>query len=671
MIALALHENCFPFLLLILLFQVEGELTAIRKELETTKKALKVQTTRCRNLVAAFTKRLAEKDAEVRSCRETREKQLSSLLRALLVLEARLRREQKNIKDMLADKDNIINDQRLEIERLKCEVKYQEEASIVIKEVVDDTKIIEGIIDIRSSPDSQPTREVYAKPDLISSLGISVKEECGPDSLSSDTASTKSCLGDESDYTTPGPQMKGVLNIHNRSAFSPINKNKNEQRAIYTSFPHSVPDISKSVADDSGSVKPSALLQEVRIGNRPDEYRDNPVLQCVNQILLKDQEDFLEEQRTLRMKDPAWLDEDDSPVDEEEVVIAEGRPESPAEKSTEDDKQELEITSKKSVSMTDLSKGKMAPRLNPPLPPKPKLNGTKRVEFADIKPTTVQFHNPPMVLPPPQAIDSTQLGLPLSILGPVDQGQDNELYVISNSALDDDIVKQLRGRTLNVSGLHIKPQRITTDRNQHSNVPTGLLHPSHKSHASKSVVSCGGPTHHVHRPATNVLKVNIQESPKRNSFGFKSPPKVGMPNMIKVASPVATLLTTAGAQESGNKEEGSPSVSQMVRRFEEISVNNNSAEDSDAKSDEIKSEVESNGCSPADSSVSYDNFLEATGLSQKSIMTPSRMMTNHRNVVKPKDVKLRSKVKAAGVIERCIPPQVVGPTIKYWTEPFL
>ncbi|KAK9498700.1 hypothetical protein O3M35_003276 [Rhynocoris fuscipes] len=648
---------------------MDSEVAALRKELESTKKALKVQTARCRNLVAAFTKRLAEKDAEVRSCRETREKQLSSLLRALLVLEARLKREQKNIKDMLAEKDNIINDQKLEIERLKTQVKLQEiPVELSREEVKDMSMVVET--DLRCSPNPQPAREVYAKPDLISSLSITVKEECGPDSLSSDTASTKSCMGDESDYATPGPQIKGVLNIHNRSAFSPINRNKNDQRVIYSAVPHSVPDVSKPLLpEDPANIKPSALLQEIRIGNRPDEYRDNPVLQCVNQILLKDQEDFLEEQRSLRMKDSAWLDEEDSPVDEEEVIIAEIRPETPDEKSIEEDKEDLETSSKMSVTMADLNKNKMAPRLNPPLPPKPKLNGTKRVEFADIKPTSVQFHNPPMVLPPPQAIDSAQLGLPLSILGPVDQGQDNELYVISNSALDDDIVKQLRGRTLNVSGLHIKPQRISTDRNQHSNVPTGLLHPSHKAH-SKSVVPYTAPSHHVHTPPANILKVNIQESPKRNSFGFKSPPKVGMPNMIKVASPVATLLTTAsGQQEQSTKEEVSPSVSQMVRRFEEINVKKSPVDDNDVKCEEITTDVESN--SPADTSVSYDNFLEATGLSQKSIMTPSRMMTNHRNVVKPKDVKLRSKVKAAGVIERCIPPQVVGPTIKYWTEPFL
>jgi len=63
----------------------------------------------------------------------------------------------------------------------------------------------------------------------------------------------------------------------------------------------------------------------------------------------------------------------------------------------------------------------------------------------------------------------------------------------------------------------------------------------------------------------------------------------------------------------------------------------------------------------------YDNFLEATGLSNKSILTPSRMLSNHRSVLKPKDVKHRSRVKA----ERCLTVGGNGATVKYWTEPFL
>ncbi len=71
----------------------------------------------------------------------------------------------------------------------------------------------------------------------------------------------------------------------------------------------------------------------------------------------------------------------------------------------------------------------------------------------------------------------------------------------------------------------------------------------------------------------------------------------------------------------------------------------------------------------------YETFLEMTGLSQKSILTPSRILSNHRHVMKPKDVKYRSRVKAAATGDKyssnnngCVP---ASPTIKYWTEPYL
>ncbi|XP_046398196.1 actin cytoskeleton-regulatory complex protein pan-1-like [Ischnura elegans] len=88
---------------------------------------------------------------------------------------------------------------------------------------------------------------------------------------------------------------------------------------------------------------------------------------------------------------------------------------------------------------------------------------------------------------------------------------------------------------------------------------------------------------------------------------------------------------------------------------------------------------------------SYERFLEVTGLSQKSILTfhhrpippppanASRPLPppppKHRSVLKPRDVKLRSKSTrtvgwedgfVAGVNEA-----VVGPTRKYWSGPYL
>lgn len=65
------------------------------------------------------------------------------------------------------------------------------------------------------------------------------------------------------------------------------------------------------------------------------------------------------------------------------------------------------------------------------------------------------------------------------------------------------------------------------------------------------------------------------------------------------------------------------------------------------------------------SEPTYEHFLECTGLSSKSILTPSRLLSNHKSMLKPKDVKLRSKVKSNSVFERR------GSTIKYWSEPYI
>lgn len=70
----------------------------------------------------------------------------------------------------------------------------------------------------------------------------------------------------------------------------------------------------------------------------------------------------------------------------------------------------------------------------------------------------------------------------------------------------------------------------------------------------------------------------------------------------------------------------------------------------------------------------YDNFLEATGLSNKSILTPSRLLSNHKSMLKPKDVKYKSMIKATAVMERhgtTTPASTATTHTKHWTGPFV
>jgi hypothetical protein len=78
------------------------------------------------------------------------------------------------------------------------------------------------------------------------------------------------------------------------------------------------------------------------------------------------------------------------------------------------------------------------------------------------------------------------------------------------------------------------------------------------------------------------------------------------------------------------------------------------------------------------SSKSYDSFIDQAGLHQKSIVSPSRLLTNHRGVQKPSDIKYRSKIKSTSSSNLAVldEHQIIEggaqvTTVTYWTEPYL
>lgn len=180
---------------------------------------------------------------------------------------------------------------------------------------------------------------------------------------------------------------------------------------------------------------------------------------------------------------------------------------------------------------------------------------------------------------------------------------------------------------------------------------------------------------------------------------------------IRVGSSVSSLITGSSGNSiiselTKGEPEGAlvlPRVSQMVRRFEDLGtgIGRESPQDDNYEEEEEGNNAlrcnfeefkledvdmdsvgsgEDEGRPAGDgaetraavlqngnSGGNYENFLEATGLSQKSILTPSRLYSSHKNVRKPKDVKHRNRVlKAAAVNGRS-----GGPVVKYWVEPFL
>ncbi|KAK0179575.1 hypothetical protein PV327_005315 [Microctonus hyperodae] len=94
---------------------METEVRSLKQELTRTREALKSATKRCRELVRELDSLNVCHESE----RTLRDQQLSRILRALLVLESRLRQEQKSIRQQLCEKDNVIRNQQLEIARLR------------------------------------------------------------------------------------------------------------------------------------------------------------------------------------------------------------------------------------------------------------------------------------------------------------------------------------------------------------------------------------------------------------------------------------------------------------------------------------------------------------------------------------------------------------------------
>lgn len=94
---------------------METEVRTLKQELARTQDALKAATKKCRDLVKELDHRTTGHESE----KILRDQQLSRILRALLYLEARLKQEQKSIRQMLCEKDNVIRNQQQEITMLR------------------------------------------------------------------------------------------------------------------------------------------------------------------------------------------------------------------------------------------------------------------------------------------------------------------------------------------------------------------------------------------------------------------------------------------------------------------------------------------------------------------------------------------------------------------------
>ncbi|XP_076626980.1 uncharacterized protein LOC143344630 isoform X2 [Colletes latitarsis] len=161
---------------------METEVRTLKQELVRTQDALKAATKRCRDLVKELDNRTTGHESE----RTLRDQQLSRILRALLVLEARLKQEQKSIRQLLCEKDNVIRNQQLEIARLrrytKNYIKCKREqtlgkASMHIETAnnIEDCDLQTSSVELASRQDSSISKDIQnLKCEIITKLSPSV-----------------------------------------------------------------------------------------------------------------------------------------------------------------------------------------------------------------------------------------------------------------------------------------------------------------------------------------------------------------------------------------------------------------------------------------------------------------------------------------------------------------
>ena len=700
----------------------------LKKELEATKSALKMQTMRCRHLVVAFTKKLHEKEMELRASKNLRDQQLSLLLRALLILESRIKKEQKLICQQLEEKDLIIEKQEREISKYK---KYGSEG---MRNVSSKGKGKNGELEkIGKSNSTCGTATGEERLDNLckellnppsSSFLKNLKKE-GMDSSNSEYEIN--VKRDENNAFIDNPVLESVNQILLRDEEEllkigkPIAINLNEKEMDgnggddttewYETNSNDVLSNEKIISNDDWNLN---------IIDKKDEYDSMTVKDdgggCwINEKTSPVKSQHLEEKACLEMSKKNLTVVDLDEINNCETLKNE-RTISPV-KSTASYEEILPI----SYGVNYNNKPPVHSSQKPPaLPPKParllKPHQVLQKKNAEIQ--QKNFNGTPTTTTTTTTTTTNHISKSSDNLGTNVITQSSNLghsqpkkSVVINELNETSINKRHGG------GPDSKSGKSTAEGSKTNSRQTETSSKLKKNHANHS---------HVQSSSEIMKNSNVSSFVKQKKKGEDI---MGNCRAIKIGSSVSSLITglsrdtivTELSSGSLNSHEDVSHVSQLVRQFEVLGKYNNNNDDDDArgendindmrknfeefKLEESYAESEENGgrhdgdgaenknmvnyyatltivpppLSKDPPPVTdleykmYETFLENTGLSQKSILTPSRMLSNHRSCLKPKDVKHRSRVKAAAAIEKCNMNSSNGSssTVKYWTEPFL
>ncbi|XP_011304498.1 uncharacterized protein [Fopius arisanus] len=796
---------------------MEIEVRSLKLELTRTRDALKTATKRCRELVQELDSLTVCHESE----RNLRDQQLSKILRALLVLESRLRQEQKSIRQQLCEKDNVIKNQQIEIAKLrrytKNYIKSKREQvlckspstpetmetpgdpttdiiqfdnglgsdiQILKREIItkfsnDDMRncvrktdsfagsdVSKESLTSSENTDGSIVTTTDGSPSLISTEGFCEGEssDLSPGSTLNKSRTIRKNSDSDSEGRTVLENLENLENLEDNTGRRRIGVLRKEPLMIIDNQVKIMRSESKDdgmdcnfvsgdeeegeplyvnsccennkrnrecetrLIDDNQNNNNNGLLKMEKSGEEtsgnwysdPDEDRiaddiirhnsyrpnsnHNSVLECVNQILLRDMEDeetirsvsrkFKHRGRIVSFQ-PARLSDIESVGSEMERRNSEEvMPD--RELDASEDEFGMRVTMK-SQGITRSSETESNPEDEID-----DNSSTRAIPIVVIEPNLEMIKNSPVS--PEPALKSRCSPSPILRLERIE-----EKTCLSMSSKGLTIAKNL-----DYEDIESLPEVISP----HSKIPPAL--PPKPQFKNNTLVLKKIPSPSFLIDETR-RKVQVSETPAyvKRIFGISgTPSKPPIPTARSLNfkdSPRRGYIDNGNAKVKGNEEESDcPRVTNIVKHFEEFKIGESDRckELSKGKSMELEemdirqnfeefnldecdlsddpdrpegdgSERLGSGVFSRQESVKdnnngesghangvYDHFLEATGLSNKSILTPSRLLSNHKSMLKPKDVKYKSKIKATGGIDK-IGASGNQTQVRHWTGPFV
>lgn len=851
----------------------ETEIASVRGELEILRKALKLQTRRCRYLVAEYTRKLQERERQYHSEKMLREDQLAKVLRALLIFEARLKQEQKFITYQLSEKDYIIKKQNSEIKRLMSEsfckncsqlcyipntnfesldssseyviTDYQSSnfesldsssetcATISEKEYQQinadencDSETAKALYMKNKNKDSlsrktkriQHRKSIGTYFEVLKMRNNNVSPFSNDDNTSNDYDNLESLPAESISDTLSTVMPAGSENGFDESTMATKNEGKDSDSSSYISVSEYNTVVTKSNSSatlqdetkkaEAQNFKSSKISDTIPVfdadndandnwyasASDPDDeehrnvYRNNPVLECMNQILLQNINDNISsppktpnmERKAQKNKRVKFSDEEAKNMDKETVRSENNYYETPIQKvpnfyetpqsiysndyeqimtksnetseskTSENDSQkssnhlyiDMDIKPESEEKDAKITRKNKILRTPPALPPKP-INLISKYKMKNNKITHnhLQQNNldsepdycsiSELNLPTKQFVKKISVVAEINTVSEPKKEADKEEIpqydpVLGSSEPVPSLVasKSIEKLTIQLAKqTNINPKRNTIKSRE----------PEIPKLPQVSEIIIPDETEPKHQQEERITSDNYV---KNNSqiLKLKTNRSDLLRHPIMVGSSVSALISGFNKQllnEIGHKQKSlnkkpivSPeSVQQVESDFDKFDLSQNFEE---FKLDDCEIEEEEEGKANGEeqqetpietnknpstnvelvratndslfvpqlnidsveqfkkklmlrnavcdnnkklsNTPTYEHFLECTGLSSKSIVTPSRLLSNHKSMLKPKDVKLRSKATRSNGIEK---QGNGGSTVKYWSEPFI